>query len=986
MKLRNKIFFIILLITLFGVVALNLSSKFTFLEEIRSMEEDKLRTDTQRIEALLANAADELHTLNQDWAYWDDTYEFVRNPSVEYRESNLGIATLLGIHLNAMLFYDLEGNLVQADFVDLEQEIELPQPEWLQSWLLENQFLNNHLSDDYVWSGIISTPPGPALISIRPIMMTDGSGPSAGTLIMLRYITLTVAEKFTNIMQQPFSLTPMNQVEDSPEFTELMKPVTSKTDIFIQYPAQNRNIIVAYKYLYNAQNDPIYVLSIEKPRQMYAQGVETMNFFSVLFLIFGVLCAAIFSYAIHSIFIRRVEQINNLVKKITNEQDLSIRIPVRNNDEITQLSEVINNMVERLDLAQDQALRFERRFRLVLESMKMIAIMLDENGLLTFGNMYFYDLCGYEPEEIIGRNWYDIFCPDYDRERLREALTGYIQGRSDHMYGENPIRIKNGEERLISWSNTLIIDRQGKVNGVSSIGEDITLKRKAEEQLKQSEATLQSILNAVPAGIGLIKDTKIIWINSRVEQFTGYTSSDLVGQSVSIFYPTEQIYLQVLEELRIQLQHHSSGKLQTTWIAKDGNPIEVEMRAAPIDPNEWSAGIIVTALDISEQVLAQQHLRESFDETKMLLSRMTALRNIDEAITSPNGTPETIHQVLHQIRKTLGLQVAIASLVDPKTRQFNVVGCDGLENGYCLSDLNILYPVGVLAAQESQELFASPVDTIIDLHSILKHLPANHQAEQYAAVPLLVKGQVLGVLEVLVDNDVCHSNDCREFLVAMALQLAIALDNANLLQERERAFNELQTAYEATIQSLAQALEIRDRETKNHSARVVAWTERLAKRMGYPSDQLEHLRRGVYLHDIGKIGIPDHILLKPGPLTAEEWDIMRKHPQHAYDLLKDIEYLQPALEIPYSHHERWDGSGYPHGLAGTAIPLGARIFAVIDIWDALTDNRPYRNAWSVSQTILYLKEQAGILVDPEVVCHFLDLLVEEGIIDTPGCL
>lgn len=201
-----------------------------------------------------------------------------------------------------------------------------------------------------------------------------------------------------------------------------------------------------------------------------------------------------------------------------------------------------------------------------------------------------------------------------------------------------------------------------------------------------------------------------------------------------------------------------------------------------------------------------------------------------------------------------------------------------------------------------------------------------------------------------------------------------------LLDERRKSeaqarqvAQELALAYDATIEGWARALDLRDRETEGHSERVTVVTTLLAQAMGIPQDDLPHLRRGALLHDIGKLGIPDAILLKPGPLTEEEWVIMRKHPVYAYQWLSAISFLQPALDIPYAHHERWDGRGYPRGLRGRHIPLAARLFSVVDVWDALRSNRPYRAAWSTERVRAYLEEQAGKQFDPEVVKVFLSL-------------
>ncbi len=186
--------------------------------------------------------------------------------------------------------------------------------------------------------------------------------------------------------------------------------------------------------------------------------------------------------------------------------------------------------------------------------------------------------------------------------------------------------------------------------------------------------------------------------------------------------------------------------------------------------------------------------------------------------------------------------------------------------------------------------------------------------------------------------------------------------------------NQLLSAYEATIEGWSHAMDLRDKETEGHSRRVTELTIRLAKEFGMSDDELLHIRRGALLHDMGKLGVPDSILHKPDSLTEEEWTIMRKHPQFAYDMLYSIEYLRPALDIPYCHHEKWDGSGYPRGLKNDEIPLPARLFAIVDVWDALTSNRPYRSAWTKEKALSYIQEQSDKHFDPQVVDMFLKMI------------
>jgi putative two-component system response regulator len=202
-----------------------------------------------------------------------------------------------------------------------------------------------------------------------------------------------------------------------------------------------------------------------------------------------------------------------------------------------------------------------------------------------------------------------------------------------------------------------------------------------------------------------------------------------------------------------------------------------------------------------------------------------------------------------------------------------------------------------------------------------------------------------------------------------------------ILTEREnlrRAHIDLQKAYDATLEGWAHALELRDSETQGHSMRVTQKTLELARAMGITDGDLDHVRRGALLHDIGKMGIPDAVLQKPGPLTAEEWTVMKRHPEYAYRLLSPIDYLRPALDIPYCHHERWDGTGYPRGLKGEEIPLSARVFAVVDVYDALSTDRPYRPAFTVDKINAHLAESAGSHFDPRVLDAFNRIINRGG--------
>lgn len=246
-------------------------------------------------------------------------------------------------------------------------------------------------------------------------------------------------------------------------------------------------------------------------------------------------------------------------------------------------------------------------------------------------------------------------------------------------------------------------------------------------------------------------------------------------------------------------------------------------------------------------------------------------------------------------------------------------------------------------------------------------------------VPLKVQQKVIGVI-TMVDRskEGSFTNEEIRLVNLFADQAAIAIENATLYRGLQSSNIELATAYDATIEGWSKALDLRDKETEGHTLRVTELTMKMVRLMNVDEDDLVHIRRGGLLHDIGKMGVPDRILFKPDSLSEDECEIMLQHPVFAHAMLSPIEFLRPALDIPYCHHEKWDGSGYPRKLKGEEIPLAARIFAVADVSDALTSDRPYRPAWTENQALDYIRRQSGKQFDPQVVELFLQMMAEKN--------
>ncbi len=375
---------------------------------------------------------------------------------------------------------------------------------------------------------------------------------------------------------------------------------------------------------------------------------------------------------------------------------------------------------------------------------------------------------------------------------------------------------------------------------------------------------------------------------------------------------------------------------------------------------------------IGDIAAAAIHRATLYEQTEQRARRLDAMRAVDIAIRSSFNARDSLAILLAQVLELLNVDAADVLLFEPDTQALRYFMGFGFRSvGIRQTNLQLGEDYAGRAALDQRSVVAPTLQA--PLHTRAQLL-AEEGFESSCAAPLVVKGQVNGVLEVFHRQRLTADRDWLEFLEAFANQAAVAVDNAELFSRLERSSSELTLAYDMTLEGWARALDLRDKETEGHTRRVTEMTERLARAMGADEETVRQMRRGALLHDVGKLGIPDRILLKEGKLTQDEQATMRKHPTYAYKMLESITYLHPALDIPYYHHEKWDGTGYPGGLKGEAIPLAARIFAIVDVWDALSVDRPYRAKWSQDKVKSYLREQSGTHFDPQVVEAFIKVL------------
>lgn len=649
-------------------------------------------------------------------------------------------------------------------------------------------------------------------------------------------------------------------------------------------------------------------------------------------------------------------------------------------------------------------LRLRRRapLRLVRSALATAAnavVITDTQGWVVWVNPAFTRLTGYHAREILGRTL-GLLRSGRQSEAFYAELWATIRaGKPWH--GTLVNRRKDGTLYHEEQTITPVRNRQGRITHFIAIKQDVSAQVER-MQAQEALATLAAALRRAEARPALLA--------TLVEQTRGLLSADGVALSRCDLFADELLYeaavgcWQGLVGLRYATESTASGQviarserfqtadlrcdplvepaLQTpTLMAAVGVPLQVQeavigvlwvARDRPFVPSEVQ--LLEALADLAGAAI---HRTELHEQTRRQLRRLSSLRTIDQAISTSLDLQLTLGIVVEQVLSQLEVDATAVLLADPYDHSLAYAAGSGFRTAL-VECLRVKLGEGLVgsAALEHRSVRLTVVPTTEGSY-VRGTLLAAEGFVGYGAVPLVVKGQLLGLLEVFHRAPLRRDAAWHNFLEALAGQTAIAVEHSTLFTQLQRSNTELLLAYDTTLEGWARALELRDNETQGHSLRVTALAVRLGEALGFRGEALTMLRRGALLHDIGKMGVPDAVLHKPGPLDEAEWALMRRHPEYAVSLLAPIAFLQPALEIPLYHHERWDGSGYPRGLRETQIPLAARIFAVVDVWDAMTSDRPYRSALEPAEVRQYLEAQAGVLFDPAVVAAFLRLVNEQ---------
>jgi PAS domain S-box-containing protein len=632
----------------------------------------------------------------------------------------------------------------------------------------------------------------------------------------------------------------------------------------------------------------------------------------------------------------------------------------------------------------------KERYRIVVTEAPLISFVIDSNGIFTLSEGKGLSSLGLLPGEVVGQSVFDVY-REYPEivEDMRAALVGETRHR-DIQIGKTSFEI-----------HYIPILENNRVNRVIGVATDITERKQAEQALQRRLKELTILHNLARASI----------IVNTLDELIELVTQE-VGNS---FYP-DNFGVLFLDETKKVLRAHPSYRGRTTNITEiaeleksisglvviSGKPrriANVRQETAYLEVTADIRSELCVPIKTGEQIIgvinaeSKQFNFFSEDDERLLLTIANQMAIAIERIRLFNSErerrqeSETLRQATAALSTSLDLDHVLESILTSLKQvvpydsasvfmlegdHLRITSAHGVKNVEQV--IGETFPVDNSLFQEVQTAKRPIILADAQLDPRFKQWGETFDVHGWMSVPLITRGEVIGYITLDNRKKSAYSQEASALAQAFAHQAAAAIENARLFKGMQHSLEELNLAYESTIEGWSKAMDLRDRETEGHTLRVTQMTTKLAQAMGIGGEDLVHIRRGSLLHDIGKMGVPDRILLKPDRLKEDELVLMRLHPQHAYDMLSPISYLHPALSIPYCHHEHWDGSGYPQGLKGEEIPLAARLFAIVDVWDALTSDRPYRPAWTHQETITYIRKLSGIYFDPNIVDKFMEML------------
>ncbi|MCX7920575.1 MAG: diguanylate cyclase [Clostridia bacterium] len=962
MSLRRKTMAVVGLTLTCLIIIIYILSQTVMLKSFGELES---RAHVQNVETVTGALSNTISSYNEkacDWAIWDDAYQFVQDGNKDFIDTNLNVETFIGLRVNFMLFVNEAGNIVYGKGIDLKSKKEIPIPQDLKKNISPGNLLLKHKDSRDIISGLIMLSENPAMVVSHPIVNSEREGPIKGSLIIVRFFDLDEVVRLSAITHMTLNIYRMDNRQHWGQIERISTSITEKKPIVIQ-PIDEGNI-AGYTLLKDIHQRPAIMLRVDWPRFIYSYGTGTSWNLVGIILVVGIVFGIVINILLEKLVLMRMGYLSRRVDEISKSNDFSDRLSIKGKDELSSLAGAVNRLLEaqesRIQELEERTNELEEARSFIESVFNLVGNgigVIDMQGNILTCNKVCADMYGYSIEEAINgniKNLYKYVGEDYHLEAYAEQLM-----KNEVLTLEFESHRRDGAKFPLESKATLLKDKSGNPSAVVFTIADITQRKNAEKVLRESEERFRSIFEQSPIGISIYNaEGGMLHQNKACADIFGVSQEQVVN-NFNFFKYTHYISPEnkirsikngvYTSEVEFNFDTLRSVGLQTT---KSGKAY-LHCTVTPLGTQGGTlSGYLIQVQDITERKTAEKEITYlSFHD------KLTGIHN-----------RAYFEQELERLDSESDLPVSII-----------------------MGDLNGLKIVNdVFGHSEGDKLLVRMAD-IIKTSCRKKDIVARLGGDEFAIIlPKTPEKIALNICQRI--RNACKRSEADPIRPSIALGVSskenLSQEIVNVIKEAEdRMYRhkllEDKSARSSIIALFEKTLFAKSYETEEHAQRMRLLAVKVGHAVGLPDSKMDELTLLAALHDIGKIGIPDSILSKPGPLNDLEWEEMKKHPEIGYRIAKSTPELAPIADAILTHHERWDGLGYPQGLKGEEIQMISRIIAIVDTYDVMTHKRAYKEPASYQEALNEIKRCAGTQFDPDLVNVFIEVVNREH---EQGCI